>query len=74
MRRPKRIDGMSPLSTALRTVGSDTPSKPATSATLYVRSANSQDFHHDGSFLPPLPALMISTAAAATQWFFWLPV
>src|ERR1700712_4169327 len=25
-------------------------------------------FHHEGTFLPPLPELMTSTAAAATHW------
>lgn len=31
-------------------------------------------FHHEGSFLPPRPELIVSTAAAATHWPFCWPV
>ena len=31
-------------------------------------------FHHEGNLLPPRPALMISTAAAATQLALSVPV
>lgn len=57
------MDQVSVAGTERVDLGVDESGSEAASEERY----DDHDFHQDGSFLPPRPALMISTAAAATQ-------